>query len=204
MDSNQRFDQWVKIQKVSAVALSPLLFIAGWFLGRMYFAPNIADDPNHGWRIPIIAGCVFAVIALSINLEKATPRTVRELKFIAVCAVLYSVLFASLFSVAIHDCNHYSSALHLLSVGMVLYVLQRCWRLGRDYEGGLEVQAMERRRDLAHGPVSVFEVIVVEAEVQRNMSVGRWFHASRSNLVSDSNRKSTSITRSGQANKLLR
>jgi len=179
------------------------MFAAGWFLAREYFAPNISADPGHGWRIPILAGCGFAVIAICINMEKAAPRSIRELKVIAVCAVLYSVAFASLFAVAILDCIYYPSALNFLAVGLVLYVLQRCWRLGRDYEGGLDVQAMQRGEALAFGEASLFEILVVEVQVERNLSVGRRGYRSTNFSQADSRANSTAIPASAQAKKLI-
>jgi hypothetical protein len=174
MDGKHRCDEWSNIQKLSALFLPPLMFMGGWLLARAYMAPRIPLDPDDGWRIPMIAGCGFAVIALAINLEKAAPRSKRELKLIAVCAVLYSVAFASLFAVAILDCIYFPSALNVLAVGVVLYVLQRCWRLGRDFEGGLEFHAMQRGEGLASGKVRRFEILVVQGQVERNVSVDRY------------------------------
>jgi hypothetical protein len=176
MDGKHRYNEWSKIQKPSAFVLPPVMFIAGWVLAKAFVVPRISVHPLDAWRIPMIAGCAFAVIALAINLEKAAPRNKRELKLIAVCAVLYGVMVASLFAVSILDCILFPSALNLLAVGVVLYVLQRSWRLGRDFEGGLEFQAMERGEDLASGRVRLFEVLVVHGQVDRNVSVGRYPH----------------------------
>jgi hypothetical protein len=100
MDEGIRRQYGPTFHASDVVITPPLVFLIVWGAVKLYDWVG-AGDGGGDWRTEVSAGLCLAVLSLCALMDCAAPRSSRELKVMAVCALIYSIVIAWLITVTL-------------------------------------------------------------------------------------------------------